>query len=268
MDSDDSLLPHSIWRRVFVSEENSDPAVAGAFCSVIPAPDCGKSLRVHLAPFRRVQEEWIDFITSAGECPFTIHAPLIRTDILQEFGGFNNTWRYAEDWQLWLRILRHGYIFLPSCHYGGVYRQDAESKVHRTPSRHCGESLSLIDIAYSDLPQEEILKNVPYVFKQPLSYYQRTLVEARRLIGFAMMACLAGDQGFSEIVRTLKPKSGFYVTRHLDIDALLETAINRFFCLKASAGKNPEIRARKRQVYEAIATQIGLPSSNSACCPP
>jgi hypothetical protein len=51
---------------------------------------------------------------------------LVRTRIFQEFGGFDETLRYAEDWYGWCRLAAAGrFVYLPGCHV-------LDYRVHRT----------------------------------------------------------------------------------------------------------------------------------------
>lgn len=51
---------------------------------------------------------------------------LVRTRTLQDFGGFDETLRYAEDWYGWCRLAAAGrFVYLPGCHV-------LDYRVHRT----------------------------------------------------------------------------------------------------------------------------------------
>ncbi|NWJ26917.1 polysaccharide biosynthesis endo-1,4-beta-xylanase UppH [Rhizobium sp. RM] len=51
---------------------------------------------------------------------------LVRTRIFQDFGGFDETLRYAEDWYGWCRLAAAGsFVYLPGCHI-------LDYRVHRT----------------------------------------------------------------------------------------------------------------------------------------
>ena len=51
------------------------------------------------------------FPLHAVECPFAIHAYIIKTEILREVGGFDPALSTCEDWDLWQRISRTGVLF-------------------------------------------------------------------------------------------------------------------------------------------------------------
>lgn len=42
------------------------------------------------------------------ENPIVTSSTLVRGDIVSELGGFDTTWSYSEDFDLWLRVLEHG----------------------------------------------------------------------------------------------------------------------------------------------------------------
>ena len=54
----------------------------------------------------------------------------------------------AEDWDLWLRIMRKGYGFIPSRWITAVYRQKRHSMAKAGAESHVGEAQQLIARAY------------------------------------------------------------------------------------------------------------------------
>lgn len=263
LDADDFLLKHSLWRRVHVMEHLSGPDDAGSFCCVVSAPESGRSLKLRAAPFRVAPQPWIDFISAAGECPFPVNAPLLRTDVIRKFGGFNTSMRHAEDWDLWYRILRHGYRFIPSHSYGAAYRQKRGSMIRTSSAEHIIESLRLIEKSYHEMPRDEAVDGCPYLFQQSLGFYQRVITETRWLIGYTMTASLAGnDETLARILSRLTPGSVYYITRHVNISRQLDEATERLHGFDSSPCDGSEIHARKQEVRRLILAWISrLPSS-------
>ena len=137
LDSDDMLLPNSLAHRVAaMAGQWAHDDVAGVYCGVVQA---GEHITVDDLPEEQPQiaTEDRDFLSTRGECPFNVHAPLVRTDLMRAIGGFDESLLHgAEDWDLWLRLMRHGLGFVASGETGAVYRQRRGSMVKRMPTEH------------------------------------------------------------------------------------------------------------------------------------
>ena len=64
---------------------------------------------------------------------FNAHAPLLQTGCFAEPGLRRTPCARAEDWEMWQRLLRHGYRFVGVAGIAGVYRQRRASMVRRDP---------------------------------------------------------------------------------------------------------------------------------------
>ena len=62
-------------------------------------------------------------------------------------GGFDETFiNGAEDWDLWLRVLRHGYTFLPTTTVVGAYRQRRASMIRSHAAVHLARAPTICSI--------------------------------------------------------------------------------------------------------------------------
>ncbi len=236
LDADDLLYPHSLADRVEAMTAVTDDSVAGVFCGVRTAPEeieldqLGDAPPWSAPPFH-------DFLTARGECPFNAHAPLLRTEILRRAGGFDESMRGgAEDWDLWLRVMRNGYWFLPSRQVGAVYREKRISMVRRMPSRHLEAAARLLESVHLPMAGGEIVPGAPYPFRQPIGYYERLVLLAKRVLSFGAMAAMTGDA--AEIDRSLgllEPASLPILERHVDLDAEIDMGIRRALCIDPAA---------------------------------
>lgn len=229
LDADDFLLADSLRDRLTVAFGRlHEEALAGVFCGVEQAPETASPKDYlprlpwpHRLGFR-------DFITSRGECPFNAHAPLLRTDVVRHFGGFDETFKKgAEDWELWLRIMRHGYYFEPSEHKTAIYRQKRRSMVRSAPTQHLEVARTLMSSAAEELPEDQILHGTPFVFEGPLSHYEASLRVSRRAISFAGLAAFSGQQDLDNALEALEPGSWELLRRHLDIEQVITDGIER-----------------------------------------
>jgi hypothetical protein len=227
VDSDDMLMADSLLDRVEAIAQ-SDTTVAGAFCGVRIASEevALESLPDH--------ESWgerrvIDFVSAHGECPFNAHAPLLRTEVARALGGFDETMRSgAEDWDLWLRIMRRGYSFVPSKWRTAVYRQKQSSMAKRGAKEHVVVAQHQINLSYTSDPSVLSGPGASYRFPDPLPTYQRQLAQARRALQYAATALASGDRKAAELIlehseTPVEP----WMDRHIDFQATIEDGFRR-----------------------------------------
>lgn len=137
LDADDLLTPSSLERRVAAAADASgDAGVAGSWCAT-PLVPAEATLDDAKAFDRNRSEHEVHVGTAGGECPFNAHAPLLRRRLLIDLGGFDERLVLgAEDWDLWHRLLRHGYSIVNAPGVAGLYRQRAGSMSRRDQRGH------------------------------------------------------------------------------------------------------------------------------------
>ena len=64
----------------------------------------------------------ITFETLARKNPFSVHSVLIRRDVFNVVGLFDETLRHCQDWDLWGRVFRCGFRLIPEPAPFAVYR--------------------------------------------------------------------------------------------------------------------------------------------------
>ncbi len=170
LDSDDFFFEDNLEERVrHAIGHADDPSVVGVFSGI---EHIGEHVRLgEVGPSTPAGSRgtFRDHLTSAGSCPFNCHAPLMRTEILQRFGGFDESMRQgAEDWELWQRIMRHGYVFRATPSILAVYRQKAQSMVRSMPGLHLAEAEKLLNEVHEPLDADDVVPGTPYVFDQPI----------------------------------------------------------------------------------------------------
>ncbi len=228
-DADDLMMADSLKDRVEVAAQEADPDVAGVFCGVRIA-DVGVSPS-DLPDFEpwKPRYAFADFVSSAGECPFPVQAGLVRTELVLKLGGFDERMVVAEDWDLWARILRKGFLFKPSRLRTVIYRQTPSSIAQTRAVTHVEEANRLIDAAFSEsppFPVDEPLASYP--FPLAISHYQRLLTRSKRAIQYAATTLLRGDvEATMSILATLEKGSWPLLSRHIDMDGIATDGFRR-----------------------------------------
>jgi Glycosyl transferase family 2 len=145
LDADDMLVPTALAHGVGTFERWwHDPAVAAVHGQVLQVPD-----ETRLGDLARWQGRFprpvVDWSRTSGECPFNVHAAMVRRPIVSGLGGFDESFvNGAEDWDLWFRILRHGYRFEPTGQLVGAYRQRSASMVRQHHEVHLSRGEALL----------------------------------------------------------------------------------------------------------------------------
>jgi hypothetical protein len=96
----------------------NDPALAGAYCGMKVATQSG----IITKEYQRRPEESITFEKIALGNKLTVHSVLIRRDVLNIVGAFDETLQHCQDWDLWGRLFRCGFRLIPVPGAFAVYR--------------------------------------------------------------------------------------------------------------------------------------------------
>jgi glycosyltransferase involved in cell wall biosynthesis len=260
LDSDDTLLRNALLHRVAELQANDDPALAGVYCGVTTTPEEGWRLAELFALIFRGPVSDVDFISSNGRNPFVAHAPLLRTQVVRKVNGFKEELRTAEDFEMWQRILRRGYYFKGSGRFGITYRQRVGSMIHGDPMKHLQTAHSVIAAANEPLVGEETTADWPYLFSEPLFAYQGWLSRMERTFVFASMAHIGGAAADArQMIETLPPGTGIWVTRHLNVERLIADAAKRLRLRLSDPPPEAELQRRIGEARALIMRRLNAP---------
>ena len=234
LDADDLLLSESLADRVAaLGEHFGDAFVAGSFCAVRSEPE---DVILESLPDRRhaTQDPFIDFVIAAGECPFTLHAPLVEISRIRALGGFDESMTTgAVDWDLWYRMLRNGHVFVPSRSLGAIYRQKHGGITRSNKAGHTHASAGLIRAAYAPVDPAVMVAPTDFPMPEPLGTYQAKLVVADRAVRFGAMALAEEDPGdMRKTLDVLERGTWPLLQRHLDWDAVVGRGVARVVGLR------------------------------------
>ncbi len=198
LDADDFLYQHSLNARVEALREGDAETVAGSYCDWQPT----RENEGRTAPERppAIKKQAISFF-DGPECPFIATAPMVRRSVIEAHGGFNEDLPTAEDYDLWVRILRSGLTFVYTPRIGVAYRQKASGMVFTDTAMHAQASDAIIARQYEDLTDAP---DRPHLYR-PLSSYHRDLVRARRLLRSFALAEASADKTDQEVIGSMLP---------------------------------------------------------------
>ena len=149
LDADDMLTPSSLQRRVAIMQDRwRDQAVAGAWGPTHTVQENASLADSVIFDGEHHREPPIHAATKDGECPFNVHAPLLRTELVRRLGGFDERLKSGtEDWDLWHRFLRHGYVFEHAGRSAGLYRRRRQNMTASGPLKHLDQAFRMLAAA-------------------------------------------------------------------------------------------------------------------------
>lgn len=173
LDGDDYLFPGSLTSRSSALQ-NAAEDVIGVYCDWLPVREDNPPRKPDRPP---AQKPTVSLSDSDGKPPFVATAPMLRTETVRQLGGFDENFRSAEDFDLWMRALRAGFTFEPVKHVGVAYRQRRSGMVLGDPANHAKHVARVYDRAD---------------FARPDMAVDPT-VRAESLAGSAVLAAATGD---------------------------------------------------------------------------
>lgn len=196
LDADDFLYQHSIKRRVKALLDADPGRIAGSFCDWQAVAQ--KQGRKNPERDAATRGEVVGFV-HGPECPFIVTAPVVRRSVLEQVGGFDEVLRTAEDFDLWIRVLREGYTFTYVPMIGVAYRQNAGGLVFSESASHAESAMAVIERQYEDLSGQAGKPELSL----PLPHYQLECARAKRLLRTYALAAATDESEDAARIRHL-----------------------------------------------------------------
>lgn len=185
LDGDDFLYPQALSRRLAALTD--DPACAGAYCDWKPVPQTAGPSAISHPPRELPRAE---LLTAGYEVPFIASAPLVRVEVMRSLGGFREDLHSAEDFDMWMRLLRAGYHVEYAPYVGVGYRQVPGSMIRANPALHVEVVAGVHDWLDRELTDAEAHGPSPY--REPLSALLPGRWTFDRQLGFLGLAVATG----------------------------------------------------------------------------
>lgn len=236
LDADDFLYQHSIRSRFEALQSATSDYVAGTFCDWQATPQNKGPKKPDREPANH--NEIVGFI-HGPECPFIVTAPLVRRSVLEQVGGFDEDRPTAEDFDLWIRILREGFTFSYVPMIGVAYRQKSDGLVFSESADHAAAALEVIDRQYEDVSDVE----EPPRLSAPLPHYQRECARTRRLLRTYALATAGDDLNDAHRIGQMIPTELDELARAgLDVEGSLRAGVWR------ASRAIPSLRAKEARI--------------------
>ena len=209
LDADDLIMPESLELRAKTLDTVRDnDSVIGTYAGSITidmnckVPPIGKEIKL----------KKIDFITAGGNCPFNANQPMFKTKLFKNLGGFDHSLKQAEDYDMWMRLLRYGYSIIPTNKQLVTYRQTEGSMIRDNPLLHLSNSYKNFHSCYQNYCENRFTSKITKHLKKSLADYTAELNIANRVLEFVGIALAKGDD-----LKLLEDKLVEYLPNYFDI---------------------------------------------------
>lgn len=182
LDADDFLFARSLeMRATALLDRRGSSGVIGVYCDWAGVPENAEPSPEGRAPAAHDRISWFE---AADGAPVISSAPLLLSSEVRRLGGFSDSW--AEDADLWNRMLRNGYVLDPVAYNGVAYRQKAGSRFRTSARKH---SHAMSELAASNRQKSGtpvVVEGAPHFYDREIDSYRMDLgVARRRMVGLA-----------------------------------------------------------------------------------
>ena len=230
LDADDLMMRRSLELRVKYLASAQHPLVAGTFChskTIYPDAKAPPNEEAHAAT------NVVDFVVSAGNCPFNANQPMLRTEVIRGLGGFDETLPTAEDYDLWMRVFRAGFFFVRTPFSAVTYRQRPGSLVRLAPGGHLDISTELQGQAYSTIRPDRAYRAAPNFLCKDWPTYKRQCDASKRVLEFVGMGLARGVsvEEAAQRVASALPDIEQVVSMHFDCREVIANGMRRYYAV-------------------------------------
>ena len=242
-----------------------DTAVAGAWGDVhavgqdVTVADSGTFDRDSL------RKPTIHAGTRDGECPFNVHAPLLRADLLRRLGGFDERLRRgAEDWDLWHRLLRHGYTLEHARGSAGLCRRRPQSMAVTGTAGHLDQSFQLLAAGQRRVRVDERLVVDPHA-AAPLARRQFAARWLRRVATYhGMHLAAGGDRNTARLAESIGRVQGAPRALLADLEQHVTAGLRRGLGMDESTPLPEPEAAQVGEIARAVAEEIRTAAASAS----
>lgn len=191
LDSDDILTTTALAERYKVAKENSLPWVAGSYGK---HRTIGENEKIY-PESTKLTSCILSFQQTMGDNPVVIHSPMIKKDIAIGINGFSEYLKEgAEDYDFWIKLLRHGFILVPTNLLDCFYRQKNNSMIRACSKQHLEVALSIFKKSTSYLDKGDFFSIAYHKMCFPVHMYKNEEILFIRITKFLGMTIASNPE--------------------------------------------------------------------------
>ncbi|MEM9520005.1 MAG: glycosyltransferase family A protein [Actinomycetota bacterium] len=224
LDADDFMFPNTLGARVDAARSSGD-RIAGSWCDWASVSE---ATGLDYVTPRPGKFSTIDYTTGGGENQVISTSPLVRRDVLVSLGGYDDSFRTAEDFEFATRLFRNGFQLAFAPVVGVAYRQKRMSMIAGDPLGHARNAMRVYDYMARPLDPAATSSLATAPYTEPPPGIPSPIRRLERLITFLTFAVLGGDDAQRDGVYQLLPPGLLGPsTFMIDLDGRIDGAIRR-----------------------------------------
>ena len=225
VDGDDYLYEEALEQRLkTLAPHMANHWIAGVYCNWAPVPQNEPLKRRGEDRPARKRISWLDALHDA---PFIASAPIVRAKVIRALGGFRKV-DAAEDADMWTKVLRHGYVFLPTRYTGIAYRQKANSMFRRETVEHASVTVGLYESNYKSQRPNTFVDGTPFHYVEPAPTYVLIAESFRRnLIALTTAVAQEDPSAAGQFLKLLKLEDNPFLPWVIDVNQVVRQAARR-----------------------------------------
>lgn len=190
LDGDDVISETCLEERYNVAIHNDFKFVAGSWSKHTSIPE-----DYDIIPkSKSVSNSIVTFQSSLGDSPFVVHSPLVKREIVIALGGFDESFSIGpEDYHFWVKILRHGFIFIPTHTLNAFYRQKSESRIRSISKEHLEAALAIFKYCNTEVKDDDFYSAAYLKMIKPAYEYALEEKNFNRILRFVGMQIAADN---------------------------------------------------------------------------
>jgi glycosyltransferase involved in cell wall biosynthesis len=173
----------------------------------------------------------IDFLTIRNGPSFASHQVFLKSSIAK-IALYDEEITYGGDHEFWLRLLRNGYEFTYLNRHGAIYRQRQKSLSHANLLEGLLSRLEADDALQNKIQDKHIMRDSPFVYKNPAEYYQNLLLKIQKIANWAGYAsAMKNESEYNQII-SLIPQDDLKFIKPHTIRKAVTSGFIRYFSIE------------------------------------
>lgn len=266
LDADDFYFPGVLRHSSRLLAKKSTPLsrIAGAYCGWEMVPE---ETTPSYVPVAEAKNRRLSYLQSRGENPLIVTAPILWRDTVIDVGGFDETFPTAEDFDFWMRLLRQGYVIVPTGRVGVAYRQKRSGMISDGLATHASHAKRIYDYIHRPLRPGEVSAGAPAPIRRSFADHDRAMQWVRRIVQFVVLAEGGGNEAEVDALLSMLPPD--LSLADLDIAALRKSVEKSL--VRHELRNRPLSQVEKTElsqtVLDRLIVHVGLQSKDRSAEP-
>ena len=191
LDGDDFLFQDSLLTRYRSIENSEHDYIVGSYCGAVLVPE---NSGLNFKSKKEYELKVIDYYSGRGDNQTIASAPMVYTKIVKSLGGFNPSFKTAEDYEFWTRLFRNGFKLISSGTFGVAYRQKRHSLLSINALTNVRNTMSIWYYISRPLHKEELCSYTKNPIVEPIIGFPDPIIKVKIAVRHLLYAYISNDQ--------------------------------------------------------------------------